>query len=198
MGEIIYSEKPEEVTFQEIRDILQKAHQENFKRGIVMKTPNLSAEELKKKIGAEGKCFVAMTNGKVIATASYRKKKVNGWFFNGDAAELMMAGVDPEFQGQHIFSKLDAVRMQAIRDAGIEHIVFDTAEDNKKRQEIAIKDGFKYVSFFAPSTNHYSVLMMKWLNGCPYSDFYCKLRFNIRKLKIKILYKPGHIRRFRL
>ena len=72
----------------------------------------------------------------------------------------------------------------------------DTHENNKHRLDIANKAGYKFVDFIVTSTDHYNVMMVKWLNGCPYSDWHVKWQFLIRKWFKKIRYKPGHVKRF--
>ena len=109
-----------------------------------------------------------------------------------------MDGIVPEYQGKHIFSMLEAARMNALYEIGINTIRFDTAEKNTKRQKIAKKFGFSYVDFFASyKINHFSVVMFKWLGERPYSQLYCLLKYYKRKIYIKTKYKVGKEKRFR-
>lgn len=71
----------------------------------------------------------------------------------------------------------------------------DTAENNITVLKVFGKEGYKVVSYYAPPTNHYSVRIVKWLNGCPFSDDYINRRFRIAKCLTKLQYKPGRIKR---
>ena len=81
MSQIRIIEKPVDMSFEVIRDILQKAHKTNFDKGIVLHTTTLSAEELKDHIGKDGKCFVAMDGDRPVGTASYRIIKRKSWYY---------------------------------------------------------------------------------------------------------------------
>ena len=72
----------------------------------------------------------------------------------------------------------------------------DTAEKNVNIQKVFIKNGFRLVDFEVYKSPHYSVVMAKWLNGCPYSKWECWWRFHWRKLRTKAIWKPGQVRRF--
>jgi hypothetical protein len=68
-------------------------------------------------------------------------------------------------------------------------LIGDTHSKNTRRIEIALKNGFRLVRFFrAASKDHYSVVYAKWLNGCPYSSFYCWGKYQLSKLKTIIRY----------
>ena len=58
-------------------------------------------------------------------------------------------------------------------------------EDSLYALITAKKAGYKFVDY-KYYKNHYNVVMVKWLNGCPYSEFRCKIEFHKRKLKVKI------------
>ena len=74
---------------------------------------------------------------------------------------------------------------------------FSTNIDNKNVQTINAKLGFKQVRYYAsPKTWYYSVIMVRWLDGCPYSNRYCDFRFKLSKFVTRLMWRPGRI--FRL
>ena len=61
--------------------------------------------------------------------------------------------------------------------------------------DIAKKTGYKFVDLKI-CKDHYNIVMVKWLNECPYSNFYCNLQFTLRKAYKKLRFKPGRVKRF--
>jgi hypothetical protein len=68
-------EKPEWVSWEDIHEVLVKAHAQNRANGINMKKPSLPGEKIAKEIGEEGKMFVAMEDNKVVGTLALIKKR---------------------------------------------------------------------------------------------------------------------------
>ena len=64
-------------------------------------------------------------------------------------------------------------------------MMFDTHEKNSRNLGHSIKAGYKFVDlkFYR---DHYNVVMVKWLDGCPYSRFWCSLNYHLRRFKVKI------------
>ena len=188
--EFIIREKPRDMSFEVIRNVLQRAHQQNFDKGIVMTTPTLSAEELEKKVGPDGKCFIALKGDEVVGTASFRIRDINRWYHTGKTAEFIMDAIVPEYQGNHIFPMLEAARMKALEEIGIKTIRFDTAEKNRRRQKLALKNDFVYVDFVSFNANHYSVVMFRWLEEKPFSKAWCLFRYYKKKIHLKYCRRP--------
>ncbi len=197
MESIIVIEKPENVSWDMIHDILYRAHEKNRLNGIFMRTATLSGEELEARLGPNGRCYIAMYGTKIIGTGSVKLIQRNCWYANERVADLMLIGVLPEYVGKHIYSLLYSVLEDYSKSQGVKMLEMDTAEKNKRMLRIANKKGFKKVGMFSsPYVKHYSIILSKWLYGCPYSNFYIMMRFLYEKYKMKLRYKPGHIRRF--
>ncbi len=197
MSDITVIEKPENVSYQKIKEILIAAHQQNFEKGIVLHTTELSPEELEKRVGKNGKTFIALDNGKIVGTASYRIREQHKWYVNGNVVDEILVGVIPESKGKHVYSHLyDCIEKEAI-EGGYDQIIFSTAEKNINKQQIGLKKGFYYVNYFVAEDNdHYSVIMSKWLNGCPFSKQKLRRKYLLKKGYIKLRYKPRKIKRF--
>lgn len=198
MDNIQIIEKPDWVSWDEIHDLLSKAHQQNIANGMTMRTVNLSGAELKERVGG-GCCYVALDDNYLIGVGSIQISYVNKWFAKGMVAKLMLGAVLPNYQGRGVYKMLLQKRIDYAQANHVGVVVMDTAEHNIKMQNILLKNGFRYVSCFVPKySKHYSVIMAKWLEECPYSKWYCKWKFWLQMTKMKLRYKPGSVKRFGL
>lgn len=186
---VVITEKPDWVSWDEIHDVLMASHAENRSKGIVMSFPLMKGEEIQKKIGDEGKMLVALDGKKVVGTSGIIIKRSNLWCGekNESYADCVFASVLPGYNGLGLFKKLDCMREKIALEMGINKMIGDTHEKNRHRLEIAKKAGYKFVGmrFYK---DHFNVVMVKWLEGCPYSDLYCKWRFYKSWLYNKIRY----------
>lgn len=180
-------EKPEWVSWDEIHDVLSLAHEDNRNRGVNMRKPALPGNQIAQEIGNNGKMFVAMDGNRVIGTAAIVIKKLNYWCGSpGDEyACVYFASVLPDYRGQGIFKLLDIKREEEARTHGINKLLGDTHERNIHRLEIAKKSGYKFVSY-KDCRDHFNIVMVKWLDGCPYSDLRCSLEFYKSKILLKL------------
>lgn len=199
MSEITIIEKPEQMSFEVIHGILQKAHAVNQKNGFLMTTSQLSGEQIRQRIGADGKCWVALDGDEPVGTLSLRFVKREKWYAKGMIPDYMLAGVLPSYQGKHINSMLAKEAFSFAKAAGYQVMELDTAENNRHAIEVYQHQGFQLVDYVAKKdVDHYSVIMVKWLEHCPFSAQYCKARFLLRKAAIRLRYKPGKKKRFAL
>lgn len=194
MNDIQIIERPESVSWDEIHKVLWSAHAQNRANGINMALPALPGDKIREIIGGRGKMLVAIVDGKVVGTAAIKIKPSNLWCGKGEYAYCCFASVLPEYNGLGIYKRLDIKREEIAKEMGLNRMLGDTNENNKRRLEIAHKAGYKFVDI-SIWKDHYNIVMVKWLNGCPYSDWYCKLQFNLHKWYRKIRFKPGRIKR---
>lgn len=178
-------QKPDWVSWEDIRQCLIEAHSLNRARGINMTHYQWPADKIRDSLGANGKMLVALDGKIVVGTAAIAEKTGNIWYVQGRFAYICFGSVLPSYSGQGIFRRLDSEREKVASQLGYNVLLFDTHEKNYHRQKIAKKTGYTYVRFFqAQSKDHYSVVMAKWLNGCPYSKFYCWLKYQESKIKV--------------
>ncbi len=189
-------EKPDWVSWDEIHNVLWKAHEQNRQKGMNMAFPALPGEKIREKIEGHGKMLVAMDGQKIVGTAAIIVKAGRLWCGKGDYAYCCFASVLPEYNGKGIYKALDLKREELALSMQLTRMLGETHENNKHRLDIAKKAGYKFVDLKVTSTDHYDVMMVKWLNGCPYSNWYIKCQFLIRKWYKKLRYKPGHVKRF--
>lgn len=180
-------EKPDWVSWEDIHNVLWKAHSENRKNGIFMRYASLTGEEIRQRVEGKGKLFCAITNGKVVGTGAAFEKNVKLWFTKGrkPVCYQCFASVLPEFMGKGIYKQLVLCRERYCREIGLNRMMFDTHERNKHTINILKKNGYKFVDYRFYK-DHYNIVMVKWLDGCPYSDFRLKYEFVLIKLKLQI------------
>lgn len=176
-------EKPDWISWEEIKQCLVDSHKINREKGIFMSHYMWSPEQIKSFIG-NGVVFVAIHNKRLIGTAALKNKNSKAWYVRGECGYLCFDSVLPEFSGRGIFNLLDNAREERAKLMGCSIILFDTHSKNNRRQAIAKRAGYKYVDFFRAATkDHYSVVMAKWLNIKCRSAFYCWCRFLFAKCK---------------
>lgn len=197
MSEIQFMEKPDWVSWEMIHECLVAGHEFNKKKGVYMVTPTWNPDELKEHL-KDGRCFVAIDDGKVVGTCSLKISKPKQWWaMRENVAITCMDAVVPGYKGTDVFMGLNEIRNQCINDLGLRIIAFSTHENNKVVQKINLKQGAKYVRYCSfADTNHYSVVMAYWLDGCPFSDRYCDFRFKLSKYLTKLVFKKGRKFRF--
>ncbi|MBR3010313.1 MAG: GNAT family N-acetyltransferase [Prevotella sp.] len=196
MSEIRIIPKPESISWDVISDVLHQAHRANAEKGFVQNTAFISGNEIKGKVG-NGLCVVAIDGNKIVGTLSATPKLKNAWFFHGNALYYMLLAILPEYQGKGIYKRLISVREEYTKKLGVNLTYMYTAEKNIKMQQLAEKEGFIPVGYSVSSqTDYYSVILAKWSDSCPYSNFYCKFRFLLSKYYIKLRYKQGAVKRF--
>lgn len=196
MEEFKVIEKPDWVSWDDIRELLLAAHKKNIEKGMVMKIPQLPAEELEKIIGKDGRCYVAFANDKLIGTTSVRFYQGKSWYDRGQlVAHSMLSAILPKYQGLGITEDLNQLRDNFIREMDAKLIHADTAEDNEIVRINAKRRGFVDVAYQAYKTNHYSVIFVKWLGECPFSKKYIERKFKLSRVLVKLQYKRGRIER---
>lgn len=187
MGQYHVIEKPQEMSWDDIHNLLLKAHADNISKGINMRTTRLSGSELKDRIG-NGKCFVALdAHAQLVATAAVSIKTSNLWFAQGrKVASFMLLAILPECRGAGVMKMLDEKRIDFVKRNNLDVVIMDTAESNTKMIDIKQAHGYKKVSLFkSQHSKHFSVVMAKWLVDCPFSDSYIRMHFIIQSIKVK-------------
>ena len=193
MEDIQFMLKPDWVTWQDIKNCMIKAHEPLRKKGVVMQNQTMSVEEFETEY-KDTTCFVALKDKEVVGMCSCKITKVKMWWHKGDIFYSFGDAIIPEYRGTDVYLGLQKIRLDYIKQSGVRVLFFNTEENNKLVQKLNMKKGAKCVKFYAsPKTSYYSVVMARWLDGCPYSDGYCNFRYNLSKFLVKTLWKPGRI-----
>lgn len=192
-------EKPDWVSWDEIHDVLWKAHENNREKGIIMAYPSLSGEEIKNKIGDNGKMFLAIDGKKVVGTLALVEKAGKRWYNTGRYGYLCFGAVLPDCSGKGVYRSLYQLAESTAKQKGLSVLTRDTNENNARMLKITKQEGYHFVECKAYK-DHFNIVRAKWLGKCPYPVWFIKLRFVISKIITKIRYKmdpqKGKVKRF--
>lgn len=192
-------EKPDWVSWDDIKQCLYTAHATNRANGINMAHYQWPAEQIKESLGKNGVMLVAIDDKIVVGTAAIAEKERNTWYINGRYAYMCFASVLPDYNGQGIYKALIKKREEIARALDYNVLYIDTHYKNEKIINISKKNGYKLVRFFRSSgKDHYSVSMVKWLNKCPFSEDFIQKKYRISKILTKIQYKPNGVERSKI
>ena len=178
-------EKPENLSWEIIQNVLNKAHQTNREKGIVMRKPSLPAEELAKEVGEDGVMLVAMDGSRVVGTAALLVKECSNWYSKGQYGYLCFASVLPEYAGKGIYKRLSEERDRIARSKGLNGLLFDTHHKNSRVIAINRKNGFKRVGVRI-FDSHWNIVLFKWLNGSDHSSFECFYHYCISLVRMQL------------
>lgn len=199
MNEIKIIEKPEWISWDDIHQLLLEAHKDNIKNGIIFRYAQMPGEEIRETLGEEGCCWVALDGDKLVGTHSVSFFQGKKWWDKGKkVAHGCFTGILKDYQGIGILDELHDRYHEYVCSKGIDMTEGDTAENNRIMRKVLQKKGYKTVEFFASPSAHYSVRIVKWYNGCPFTDKYINRRCRISEKLTKWRYKPGKIERSRI
>lgn len=177
--------KPDYITFEQIQECLDKAHQVNAAKGLVYATQGQTVEKLIEKL-KNAVTYVALTpDNKVVATASVQFRKINYWYHNGNIGLLKLIGVHPEYSGLKLAQLLLQLRRFEAQSRKIEVLVTDSAEKNLAIRNLYLHNGFEIVDCCKyPENNFVSVVYAYWFHGCPHSQLKRWLKYNMHRRKL--------------
>lgn len=181
-------DKPDWVSWDEIHDILWKAHERNRENGIFMRYPTLSGDEIRKRVEGNGKMLVAVLEGKIVGTSAVIYKEKSLWCGKGMYAYCCFDSVLPEMQGKGVYKQMCFNREEEARKLSVDRMLLDTNEKNQREINVVTRNGFKKVSM-SDWRDHCNIVFVKWLNCCPYSDFRFKVEFCKSWLYVKMKQK---------
>lgn len=181
-------EKPNWVTWDDIHKVLWEAHAENRKKGIIMSYPSLSGDEIKRKIGENGKMFVAIEGNKVVGTLALIKKTGKQWYISGQYGYLCFGAVLPEYSGKGIYRSLYQLAENTAKQMELLVLTRDTNEKNARMLKITKQEGYHFVKCKA-CKDHFNIVRAKWLDKCPFPLWYTKFRYSLSVIKTKSRYR---------
>lgn len=196
MQEIIITEKPDTVSWEDIHLLLLEAHKQNIKKGIVNIYAQMSGDKIKEKLGKEGRCWVAMDGDQLVGTVSVHFFIGRNWWNKGQkVAHSCFAGIIQKYQGIGILGQLNAKLVDYSKEHSVSIIEGDAAENNHAILKVSLLGGYKAVDFFTSRSKHYSIKIAKWYGECPFTDQYINRRYKISEKLTRWQYKPGKIER---
>lgn len=183
MNEIQFMEKPEWVSWEDICECIRKADVVNDKKGFHMMFSDMKPDVLKEKLQG-GKCFVALHNNRVVGMDSFQIHNRKKWYKWGKVIFHSFSAVLPEYRGTDVYFGLCELKEKKVKETGIRVYQFSTAEQNKTVLKINAKYGFKQV-VYRPTpvrgAKYYSIVMLKWEDGCPFPDWFLNFMFKLSR-----------------
>ena len=191
--------RPEDISNQELCDIIHEAHMVNYDKGLIYGTSTISEDALRKKFCEGTACFVAFDEGQLVGMECVSVRQIDKWYHKGETAYLELIAVRPGNQGKGIASKLKDHCITYAKEIGLDTCLLVSAEDNVAIGKIYSSVGFLKVGYGAgASNNFYSVFYMKWIGKCPFSTWYVNFRFALDRLIHRLVFLPGGKLRFGL
>ena len=189
MKDIKVMEKPDNISYSEICDILKSAHKKAIdESGIAISTNNITPEELEDKIRSlNGVTLVAIADGKAVATTSVTFSSIISWYAKGTVASTRFIATLPEYQRRGIARKLSERAISYSIEKGCSAMMSTIAENNIPSFNLQTNEGYIPVDFIKfKGNNHCSIRLIKWLDKRPYPIWYCKLRYTCKKAYMKL------------
>ena len=186
------------VSYSQIQALLTKAHQTNIKNNLIYATANQSVDTLRVKLTNSLCCIALNSSNEIVATGSIQFRSIDHWYHKGSIGLIKLLAVDPQYRKLNLLNRIVDKIVQYSLEKGIKVLVTDSAEQNIAIKHTFLNFGFKTVDNCLYSANNfYSNVYAKWLDGkCPWSNFYIKVRYYLRRYFNHIKYKPGKIERF--
>ncbi len=183
MKEITVIQKPDYITYEEIQNLLSRAHTSNIKSGLIYRTAIQSSDELRNKIGSNGRCFIAVMKDEndeyiLCGTITVCFIKINYWYYSGDVALIKLFGVDPSYKGKDVGKHLLDRAIKCAKQNNMDVVLLDSAEQNEIVYYMCIKKGFQLVDYCRYDSNNFiTAVYAKFLNGSEVDD-------GLRKIKL--------------
>lgn len=186
MSNICITIKPDNVSWDEIHNVLFEAHASNLKKGIKMRKPSLPGDAIAKEIGNDGEMFVAMDREKIVGTASLLKKNVSTWYHKGPCGYLCFVAVLPSYSGKGVYKQLSEACDVYATQQGLKGIYFDTHYRNKRMIRASEKGGYKRVGV-RNCGSHWNVIMFKRIGpNANLSSASCRIHYLYSLIRLKL------------
>lgn len=193
--------KPDYISWEEITQLLHIGYAERVDEGLHYSATDQSVQKTIERV-EDGVCLVALFNGKLVATESYKlveskNLKRKKWFQDDSYYYLHSLTVHPDFKRKGIGLKIrNVIRDEAIKN-NIPSLISDTSEDAKWLIKWYSRLGHKKVGYMSrTSTNYYSVIMRTPIHGKAIPNNYRKFRFFLSFLFCRITTKRNGKLRF--
>jgi GNAT superfamily N-acetyltransferase len=148
----------------ELTQMLHRAYRPLAEAGLNFLASHQDDEMTLKRL-SKGTCFVAESQGRIIATICYRRAglmKGSPWYERPEVAYFGQFAVEPQMQRQGVGSMLLAhIEQQAQRD-GAHELAFDTSEQASQLIDYYRRRGYRFIEYVKwDVVNYRSMLMSK-------------------------------------
>ncbi len=189
-NQLIFMEKPDHVSWDDIHKVLWEAHESTRKQGLFYPTAEMSGEELREFLSKHnGRCLVAMDKDTVVGTMSYYVEDVNTRLFKGKFLKLALTGNLPAYKGKGIFSSLYNMCHAYAKAEGLDGITYGTAEKNRTMRNIFQNKGFiDYRCHYSPEKKRFVVGGIYCFDKLPHKKGYYTLIFKCKNAILHLRY----------
>lgn len=139
-------EKPDWVSWDEIHNVLWKAHEDNRSKGVIMDNSSLPGDKIRDRIGKDGKLFVALGD-KVVGTLALIKKTGKEWYYSGDCGHICFGAVLSDYSGKGIYRSLYQLAEKTATQMGLTVLTRSTHEHNERMLKITKQEGYCFVDY---------------------------------------------------
>lgn len=175
-------------SFDDIKIVMDEAHNAAKNDKLTFPTSNMTEEDFKKTENNNGRWFLAVDGDRVVGTIYGVKEKLKSWYYTGNIIVIKYVAILPEYSGRHLVSKLYNKIFDFAKSENISVCIMSMSEFNFHHQHVAEKNGFILIDYYAVNNlKNYTLKYAFWINDkCPHS--YKKIRFMLflRKIKAKI------------
>lgn len=183
-------------TLQDVHSLIKEVYGQLTGEGIHFQALSVTTEELEQKIREHsGVVRVAIDEQTQelmgTATVLFHTDK-HGQRFAG----FVLGAVRPDAQGSGIGKLMWQQNVECARERGCAYIATSTAENAKSSIEQQIKSGSKKYGFSSANcSDYYSIQFRQYLIPTyKSSSIYCTLRYNLYRIKTKLLYRENGTR----
>src|SRR5690554_4764282 len=157
--------KPENISWEEITELLNIAFQQRVEQGLNYLAATQGVEVTKRRV-AGGICLVALINNKLVGTATLHIVKTENnrkkWFYESSYGYLSQLAVHPKYKSKGIGGKLQKERIRLCYENKVDAILGDTSVHAKDLLEWHRRMGAQKVGYLShTTTNYYSVQFRK-------------------------------------
>ena len=133
-GTVSVVNRPDDVTYDALYQIINKAHEENRANGLKINTKISNGEQLQQHLGSKATTYVAFADGTIAGTVSVRMEEGQGVFTQGkQLAYLMHLAVLPEYKGCCVGRKLCEQVEKYAHEKGADAICLHVVNKNLAR-----------------------------------------------------------------
>lgn len=161
--QVVLEPRPYWVTWKQLQQLLNKAHETNMQKGMVYATYNQSVDKLKEKC-INSVVLVVWVDGELAGTCTVQFRTINHWYHQGNIGLLKLLAVLPDYRNCRLASLLTKEVLRLSQLKGVEIVVSDSAEQNKAVQRLFLSEGFSIVDCCKYVANNFvSTVYANWL-----------------------------------
>jgi GNAT superfamily N-acetyltransferase len=179
---ILVIPKPEYVSWDEITQLLHIGYSERRMQGLDYSAASQSVQKTIERV-SNGVCLVALLDGKLIGTESYRmirasELKFRRWYHDDCFFYLHSLTVLPEFKRMGIGTIIRNKIVEEAYQKKVDSLISDTSAHAKWLISWYSRLGHKKVGQVShPTTNYFSIVMRTPICGKKYNELYRRLMY---------------------